>query len=535
MVRQLQWLQQPVSYLLRTETAVFLIFWLLLMIGGRDRMFKDPGSLWHVVVGERIVTARELPHVDAFSYTSTGEPWIAQWWLGECALALVHRVGGLDGILLTTATIQSLFLTWLAYRFLRSGMHPLLAVMLTGLAFLGIAFHFHPRPHLITILFMGWTFARLCDFEAGQISLRSLFWFVPVYLLWANVHGGMVGGLATMALALAGWWLARWLGRPSPFKERRDVLVFGSLILACGLTAFLNPYGAELPRVWLALFHSPVLPRLIEEHAPLLTKYVGWTVVLFALVYGAALLGVLPKRPRVTWLIPFAWLYLAWGRSRHGPLFTVTASLALAEMFPHIRWAGWLARKGSDFFALRLEQGAPARKFGWAPAVVAGILLSIGLILQKSDVHAPLLGRGWARLDQTWPTDLLPELREYQRTHAAGTPVFNDMFFGGFLIYYAPQLRVFIDDRCELYGDDQLVRYAHSLFEEPTAIEQWRRQYHFDLALVVPATKFDRYFASTKGWRALRRTDGAVLYRWLPAEREPRKSEDDCGLRTVLE
>jgi hypothetical protein len=42
--------------------------------------------------------------------------------------------------------------------------------------------------------------------------------------------------------------------------------------------------------------------------------------------------------------------------------------------------------------------------------------------------------------------------RTYEGEHPDGTPIFNEVLFGGFLIYLTLGLRVFIDDRCELYG-----------------------------------------------------------------------------------
>ena len=37
-----------------------------------------------------------------------------------------------------------------------------------------------------------------------------------------------------------------------------------------------------------------------------------------------------------------------------------------------------------------------------------------------------------------------------------GTRIFCEYAYGGFLIYHAPGYRVFIDDRCELFGDEFL-------------------------------------------------------------------------------
>jgi hypothetical protein len=389
------------------------------MVAGRSRFFIDPGALWHVVVGGHILSRGELPHADGFSHTFAGRPWIAQQWLGECALAFFHRLGGLDTILLATATLLAGLCAWLGHRLLRVGMHPLIAALVVALAVLGSAYHVHPRPHLVNLVLLGWTFARLCDFEAGRASLRSLFWLAPLYVLWANVHGGMVGGVATLAAAAAGWGVAKLLGRDTPLAGYRQLIPFGALVLACGLAAFLNPYGAELPRVWFALMGSPVLPRVIQEHSPLLAAGpVAWTVVLFGLVYLAALLGVSPRQVRVTWLLPLLWFALAWTRIRHGPLFVITAALALGEMYPHVRWREWLARRGSVTCRLR-----PAGPTTWRPAFLPTLLVLAALVLHMAGIPAPLVGRGWAHLPaDTSPVELLPELQAYEKASPPGGP-----------------------------------------------------------------------------------------------------------------
>jgi hypothetical protein len=509
----------------RPQTFIFLGTWLALMLAGRSRFFLDPGALWHIVVGQGILSRGELPHADSWSCTFAGEPWIAQQWLGEWVLALLHQVGGLDTVLLATATLLACLYTWLGHRLMRAGMHPLIAVLVVALAVLASSYHFHPRPHLINLVLLGWTFARLCDFEAGRTSLKGLFWLVPLYALWANVHGGMVGGVATIAAAAAGWGVAKLIGRETPLTSYRQLLVLGALVLACGLTAFLNPYGAELPRVWFELLGSPLLPRIIQEHGPLLgAGSVAWTVVLFGLIYLAALLGVPPRRVRVTWLLPLLWFALTWTRIRHGPLFVITAALALGEMYPYIRWREWLVRMGSVTCRLRTADpaAAPARP-AWAPASLPVLLVLAALALEAAAVPVPVLGRGWARPEPTAsPVELLPELRAYEKASPPGTPIFNDMFYGGFLIYYTPGLKVFVDDRCELYGDRWLEQYAEAYYHHPERIEGWAGEYGFDRALVIPGSVFDRYLQTAGGWAEVRRTEGAVLYRRAPCCSEDR-------------
>jgi hypothetical protein len=403
-------------------------------------------------------------------------------------------------------------------------MHPLLTMLVLALTFAASSYQFHARPLLITLALLGWSFARLGEFEAGRIPLRSLFWLVPIGVLWANCHAGMLAGLGTLGLAVAGWIAAKLLRQPSPILHWRQAIALAALVLLCALTALVNPYGTQLPRLWLSLIGSPVLPRLIQEHAPLL---VSWPeaapVLLLGLVYLAALAGALPARRRVTWLIPLAWFVLALTSIRHGPLFAITAALALADMFPHVRWAAWLARRGSVAFRIQpAPRPAPGAAWDVRPALIPLVLVSTAALLQLAAVPFPLLGRGWAQPGPTCcPLALLPALRAGARERSGGTPVFNEMLFGGFLIYYTPEMRVFLDDRCELYGDHWLEEFADARDHHPERIEQWAEDYGFDQALVEAGSGFDQYLGNAKGgWVLVGRTQSAALYRRAPNPKE---------------
>jgi hypothetical protein len=500
----------------RAETGIFLAFWFGLLVSGRSKLFNDPGTLWHIAVGQRILSSGEFLYTDPYSFTCQGKPWIAQQWLGECSMGVLDWIGGLDTLLLATVTLLAGLYAWIAHRLIKGGVGWPLAILITSFALLGTSYHLHARPHILNLVFLGWTFAWLCDFEAGRRSLRSLFWLVPVYLVWTNIHGGMVGGLGTMGLAVAGWCFYRLIGKETPLTSWRQALGLALLVLACALTTFVNPYGTELPRVWFALMGSPILPQLIIEHAPLLqSPRSGTVVLLLGGVYLAALLGTLPRWPRVTWLLPLVWLYLAWTRIRHGPLFAVTMGVALADMYPHIRWVAWLSRRGSQVFRIRPPAWSmgPGR-FAWRPAVLPAVLVVTALLLQIAAVPVPVLGHGWAKLNpDRWPLQLLPELQQYERDHSEGTPVFNEMLYGGFLIYYTPGLRVFIDDRCELYGDEKLLEVVRAADSDPAQVDRWAQQYGFDLALTEPDSEFDRYLSGARGWVVQHQTKAANLYR----------------------
>ena len=508
----------------RAETGFFLGLWLFLMVVGRVRLFRDPGTFWHTVVGRRMLSSGRLIETDPFSFTFGGRPWIPHQWLGECAMAVLDGFGGLDSLLLATATLLAGLYAWVAHRLLRAGLHWMPTAFVVSLAIAASANHLHVRPHIGTIVGFGVTFGLLCDFEAGRIGPGGLWWLVPLFLVWSSVHGGALGGLATMGLALAGWCVYRLAGLESPIARPRQAIGVALVIAACGLTALVNPYGTRLPRTWLSIMGSPLLPRIIQEHAPLNWRAPdGWMLLMLALIYVGALASVRPRWPRVTWLLPLFWLYEAVTRVRHGPLFSLAAAMAMAEMLPYTRWAAWLARPGRDWFRDPSGDLPPGRRLGWGPAILPVGVVLLAVVLQGAGVRAPLVGRGWVRLDpEHWPVELLPELRQAARENPGGARIFNDLLFGGFLIYYTPGLEVFIDDRCELYGDDWLSQFAEAMNRDPARIQGWIERYDCRYALVQSGSGFDRYLGRSPLWIAWKRSDVATLYR-----REP----DDAGGR----
>ena len=497
--------------------------WLFFMVGGRSQMFRDPGTFWHTMTGRRMLATGRVIDTDPFSFTFAGKPWVAYEWLGECFMAVLDGFGGLDTLLLATATALACLYTWVAHRLLRSGLHWLPATFFVMLTVAASANHLHVRPHISTIVFLGLTFGWLGDFESGRIGPGRLFWLVPLFVVWSNVHGGALGGLATLGLAVAGWCAYRLAGLDSPIVRLRQAILLILLVLACGLTVLVNPYGLRLPRVWLELMSSPVVSRLIDEHAPLdPSSPDGSMILLLGLVYLGTLASIRPWRPRVTWLLPLFWFCQTLARVRHAPLFSITASLALAEMLPRTRLAAWLARPGRDLFRFPSGDRLPERRLGWGPAVLPLGVILMAAALQGTGVRAPIVGHGWVRLDpQHWPVELLPELRQAEHEHPEGARIFNDFLFGGFLIYYTPGLKVFIDDRCELYGDHWLTQFSEAMRRDPGRIESWDHRYHFQYALVHSRSVFDRYLEQASGWAVLKRTDVATLYQRSMKDAEP--------------
>lgn len=499
----------------RTVWLFFAGFWLLILVLLRSQPLNDPGALWHVRVGQHVL-AHGFPHTDPFTWSYAGEPWVPQQWGAEVLMALAHRLGGYDTLLMLMAALLAGTAAVIARRFIDAGLHwmPTALVVAFGIAVAG--FHFYLRPHIATIVLMAVVMIWLVDFDRGRIGESRLALMLPLCVLWTNLHGGVLGGIFTFGIAMVGWQIAR-PARLRPEGLGLHPLLSGLIVLAaCLLVTLINPFGPEMHRTWWRIVGSDVLKEYITEHQPLsLRRTDGQAVAAFGAFYLVMLAGTLPKRPRVTWLIPVVWLALSVTSIRHGPLFCMTALVALADLLPKTVWYRLLKKYG-DTFAVKPREPTPVGWRGWSvPAAL--VLVSLGL--QAARTPVPVVGYGWAQFDHKMiPAELIDPLQEYAKTRPEGFPIFNDANLGGFLIYFTPTLKVFMDDRCELYGDAGLRDYIDLANDRPERIEEWYERSKsaggpFDRALVESDSTMDKYLKKSDKWAEVARCKKAALYK----------------------
>src|SRR5207302_6372578 len=99
--------------------------------------------------------------------------------------------------------------------------------------------------------------------------------------------------------------------------------------------------------------------------------------------------------------------------------------------------------RGGDLFVPPDSTRVPGRRANWLAVPAAVVLVS--LLLQTNVIPTSLGKVSWSAFDaKLWPETLVPQLQAQGRAR-----IFNELNLGGFVIFHAPQLAVFIDDRCE--------------------------------------------------------------------------------------
>jgi hypothetical protein len=492
-------------------TLVTLVLIIGFSLAGRTKFLGDADTFWHIAVG-RLTLDSGLVHHDPFSFTRHGESWIANQWLAECIMAMADRLGGFDGIFVLTVGILAATYMVLSYRWIVRGFDPLLTLAIMSLIISASAYTLNARPHIVSIGLLGLVFWLLRDIEDGRRPLTQLPWLIPVFIVWSNLHGAVLGGLGTLALVAGAWTGLRLVHAAGPLSNSRDIGLLWLSVAGCGLALLATPYGTGSLQAWWTIM-SMSLPELIIEHAPLRTGSIeGFLVIVLGIVYVAIFAATPRAWARPTYWLPLVWLALTCLRIRHAPLFAIVAGIALADLLPLSRLALWLNRRGW----LRALSSAPTRTnvlLALSVLLIMIVPLAAATVWLKHIGPLPLIGAGWARpTPRVWPAELLGPLKSYAAEQPDGTPIFNEPILGGFLIDQCPELRVFIDGRCELYGEGFLRDFV-AAWDHPARVDNWQKQFSFRAALVEADSPLRQYFDKSGRWRIVAQSPAAVFYR----------------------
>jgi hypothetical protein len=503
---------------LSISDVVFIATFLVLTFGFvGPHMLDDSGIGWHIRDGERILRTWSAPRVDSFSYTRGGQPWYAWEWLYDAAIALVHRYMGLNGVVLVSGAIVALTFRML-FRWLlaRSG-HGAVAIALTALAVGSSAVHLLARPHLLTWLFTLLAYRILEDFQSGR--RQRLFWLPVMMLLWVNVHGGFLVGLALVGIYLAAnlwtWYAA------SVSSERAGARLRARKLGLCGLGTFLvtfvNPYGHQLYlHVVRYLFDPYLMAHIMEFQSP---DFHHLPPRFFELLLMLALvsLAVAGRKLRMLDLLLVLFsMHMAFLAVRNLPIAAIILAPVVARLAPEVlarlRGVPRLAR----YFGPGEEPGV-VQQFETAFAM-PGLPVLVLLASLFIGLHS---GRVFSRqvLDINFDPHTFPvRATDFLISRGIHDHIFSYDLWGGYLIYRLPDPALFTDDRSDFFGS-AFVRQYLKVLEVDRGWQQGLAENRVQWVLLRPNAPLAGALRLVAGWRVVYEDETAVVF----ARQDPSK------------
>lgn len=430
-------------------SVVFMLFFS--MCYGR----LDPDFGWHLQAGNYF-RAHGIPSHDVFSYTAPNFPWVDHEWGSDVLISYLYQFGGYILLALVFAGLWTFGLMLNAWRARFLFLLIAVAAMSTIVDI---------RPIVWTIVGLAIVLRILLMKKPG----KAVLWIPIVFLVWANLHGSFILGLAVL------FYFA---------IIRKDKLLFLVFLLCIPIT-FINPYG---PKLYVEIFRV-----LFDWQMHFQTK-------------GMAIFSI----PSSAWPLIILWGTGFWIHARKKfvnwigvvPVLLVASLYAVRNLFIFAA----LAAPELDNYYTRTKLLFP--KF--LPRAAKNILRTItvalvGLVIVFLYQNAlPSSDR-----EATYPVAEV----SYLKAHQCKGNLFNDFDWGGYLIWKLPGNKVFIDGRMQAWSNPAGVNYFdiyQRVFSDSSFRNMTFKQYNITCALVDSSSTLVKQL-ETLGWQAQVKTNYAIL------------------------
>jgi hypothetical protein len=436
----------------------------------------DPDTWWHVTIGNYILTTHAWPTRDLYSYTASGNPWIAYEWLGAVVIAAATHAGGLVGQKVLLVALAGVFVLLLYAYAALACRNSKAAFIACATVLAPAALFFTLRPQLIGYIFLVLMLICLELFRQGKN--KAIWLLPPLFLLWVNTHGSFAFGF----LVLGVWWLSGLVEfRRGGIQAKRwtaaQRLQLELTALLSLLAAFCTPYGTRL-------FSYPLEMAILQ---PLnIANISEWQSLNPSLAVGKWFLAFL--------LILFLAEILLRPTHRVENLALLVFTIVIASL--HRRFLAVFIVIFTPWMAALLVRWVPPYRPKTDKPLLNALLMVAGIVgLVASFPTRQALQRGIA---ENYPVDAV----DYLKTHPVPEPMLNEYGWGGYLIYArSPEHKVFIDGRADIYEySGVLAEYQDMVLLKPDALSLLRKT-GIRACLLRRSAPLRNFLAALPGWK----------------------------------
>ncbi|MEW6008926.1 MAG: tetratricopeptide repeat protein [Candidatus Omnitrophota bacterium] len=439
--------------------TVILVFFVIVL--ATNGIFDS--DIWlHLKTGKLIVKNFQVPHVDPYSFTTSGIRWINHSWLFQVIVYLTYRFFDLDGLIMLQTLLVALSFLVLFFIGFRDTRFVISTSLVAILAIFATRSRFNLRPDILSLFFFC-IFLHQLKFAKES---KRIYFLVILQFIWANCHGYFFLGPFLILIFIIAELLRRNIanlpGRWS-VAGKLDDQVFRRLLLLLLLSllvSFLNPQGFRG-----AMYPLQILRDIISgkanyafKHIEELRSAISFKRNTFA---GDIQLNILILLAACS--LVFNWQSLELG---YILLFIVFLPFGLSAL----RNIGFLNFVTFTIIISRLEaiEEKLNKKinlpFSWSKNLAAKYIIVFALIFFLVNFASSYLFRRYYDFDIYEMKSMLSDTIGFRYPkkcvdflikNKLPKNMFNDFNSGAYLIFNAyPQYKVFIDGRTELYSKD---------------------------------------------------------------------------------
>ncbi len=431
----LQFSKRPV---IRGLALLILLTWSTQLAPMASAIF-DLDLWWHLRDGDAIVAQRAVPLHGVFSQF-VSHPWAAYSWGFEVIVSRFYHWFGLVGLVGLRSGLE-VAITFFLFVILRRASGSFWKAWALTVAGMWAMHHcMGLRPALTSILMFTMEVGLIV--EARRRGNVGLLFLIPfLFLAWANLHVQFIYGLFVLGLLVTVCILRSNLPKSwSASLEPEQELPVSSLVAVAGLSVMatlMGPYTWHLYAVILNLVRSPAMYGMIVELQAMNFRATEHFIVLLIVAAAFFILGWQRSRDPFKLALLVACTLVAF-RTQRDSWFVCIPALAIIS-----------DRKLATAEEVVISRG---RAWAFAAATALATALVFLLVAWDSKVNNDSLQRALAGYFPVRACNFI-------RTTTLPGPIYNNLNWGGFIIWSLPGYPVAIDGRTDLYGDEVLSRF----------------------------------------------------------------------------
>ncbi len=482
---------------------------LIVMVNFALQPLTEPDFGWHLRAGlDFFKQGWILPARDPYSHTMPDWAWVEHAWLTDVIMAATHSLFGELGVIILFGTIT--MSAWLlAGHVARCGV---LFQWLTCVLSLWVALpYLGARTQLVTLLGLSVLFLVLKWRPSGN----AIWWRMPLlFFIWANLHGGFTAGLFVVGVVIGTTALIRWMSDQRvvfaagvdeelfSWPELRQLAAAAVLSL---LVTFVNPYGWRLHAEIVDSLSNQFMLDTLQEWQPLsMDGLAGRHYMFYLSGLGLGMALWYRRVEPVRWVIGSVFLALSFRHMRNIPFFLLVSLPLCAELL-----AVGFDRLGR---LVRPWIGAPGTWCMIGALAVAAVLLWLGPEHLGHVAQSGLRPAEYFR-ETSYPIEAVEWIRAHR--DQVGHRLYNDYAYGGFLLWWLPQEKIFIDGRMPAWqkGERRIFQDYVALAEADPPDLTVLKKYSVDWVMVRKHSRLDRGLADETSWTRAYEDKKVSIYR----------------------